>query len=146
IQFNDTSSGYPTAWLWNFGDGSTSTAQNPIYSYNTTGLKTVTLTSSLVTNASITNTTIKTDYINVTTAPPQAPVADFTGSPTTGNPPLVVQFDDTSAYLPTSWSWDFGDGYTSTLQNPSHTYTRVGIYNVNLTASNAYGSNSMIKS
>src|SRR5208282_4109883 len=56
------------------------------------------------------------------------------------------QFDDTSAYLPTSWSWDFGDGYTSTLQNPSHTYTRVGIYNVNLTASNAYGSNSMIKS
>ena len=71
------------------------------------------------------------------------PVANFTGTPTSGNAPLTVQFTDTSTYLPTSWSWSFGDGSTtnSTQENPVHTYSSAGSYTVNLTATNAGGSN-----
>ncbi len=74
-----------------------------------------------------------------------APVADFTGVPLTGAAPLAVTFTDLSANAPTSWLWDFGDGTTSTLQNPTHPYRGVGTYTVTLTAANAGGSNSMVK-
>ena len=68
------------------------------------------------------------------------PVANFSGSPTSGNVPQTVNFTDTSTNTPTSWSWTFGDTGTSTAQNPSHQYTSVGTYTVALTASNAGGS------
>ena len=71
---------------------------------------------------------------------PVAPTADFTASPTSGAPPLVVQFSDASSGLPTGWSWDFGDGSSSTARNPSHTYSAPGSYSVSLTATNAAGS------
>lgn len=76
---------------------------------------------------------------------PSAPVANFTVSPTTGTPPLTVQFNDTSTNVPTSWNWSFGDGGTATIQNPSHTYTAAGTYDVGLTAANAGGSNTTVK-
>lgn len=72
--------------------------------------------------------------------PPQAPVASFTATPSTGEAPLSVAFRDTSTGTPTSWTWDFGDGTTSTAQHPSHTYTDAGTYTVALTATNAGGS------
>lgn len=79
----------------------------------------------------------------VGTAPaPAAPVASFTASPMTGKAPLPVSFTDTSAGNPTSWSWTFGDGGTSTSQNPSHTYSTPGSYTVRLTARNSTGSSS----
>jgi len=59
-------------------------------------------------------------------------VADFTATPTTGNNPLYVEFSDTSVGNPISWSWDFGDGTTSVLQNPTHTYDNPGTYTVSL--------------
>jgi PKD repeat protein len=68
------------------------------------------------------------------------PVADFTATPTSGTAPLAVSFTDTSTGSPTSWSWDFGDGGTSTAQNPSHTYSSAGTYDVSMTATNAAGS------
>ena len=68
------------------------------------------------------------------------PVANFSGSPTSGTAPLTVNFTDSSTNSPTSWSWSFGDGGTSTSQNPSHQYTSAGNYTVTLTATNAYGS------
>jgi len=69
------------------------------------------------------------------------PVANFTANQTRiETAPAAVKFSDTSLNNPTSWSWDFGDGNTSTLQNPVNTY-RQGKYNVSLTATNAYGSN-----
>jgi Zn-dependent metalloprotease len=73
-----------------------------------------------------------------------APVADFTASNTS---PCdgVVQFTDQSDNAPTSWSWDFGDSKTSTLQNPSHTYTSSGTYSVILKATNANGNDSETK-
>lgn len=70
-----------------------------------------------------------------------APVANFTRTPTSGAIPLTVTFTDTSTLLPTSWLWTFGDGATSTSQNPTHAYTRGGEYTVTLTATNAIGSN-----
>ena len=70
------------------------------------------------------------------------PVASFTATPASGTAPLNVQFTGSGTNSPTSWSWDFGDGTTSTLKNPTHSYTARGTYTVKLTASNAGGSNS----
>jgi len=72
----------------------------------------------------------------MSTAPPSANfTANFTET-CTGN----IEFSDLSANGPTSWSWDFGDGSSSTDQNPSHTYTSNGTYTIELTASNVNGS------
>jgi len=68
------------------------------------------------------------------------PTAAFVGSPTSGTAPLTVQFTDQSTGSPASWSWTFGDGGTSSAQNPSHTYTTPGSYSVSLTVSNGDGS------
>ncbi len=76
---------------------------------------------------------------------PVAPVAQFSGTPTTGVAPLAVVFTDLSTNTPTSWSWTFGDGGVSSLQNPSHTYAAVGTYTVTLTATNAAGSDGETK-
>lgn len=72
------------------------------------------------------------------------PTANFTASPTTAGEPSLVNFTD-SSQCATSWQWNFGDGATSTLQNPSHIYRTIGLYSVILTASNGAGSNSMTK-
>ena len=68
------------------------------------------------------------------------PGAAFTASTTSGDAPLDVDFTDQSSNTPTTWSWNFGDGNTSTAQNPSHTYTTAGTFTVELTVSNAHGS------
>ncbi|MCB1182813.1 S8 family serine peptidase [bacterium] len=73
------------------------------------------------------------------------PVAAFSGSPTSGDYPLVVAFSDQSANAPTSWAWTFGDGGTATVQNPDHTYAAAGVYTVSLTVTNAYGADTEIK-
>ena len=67
------------------------------------------------------------------------PEAAFTAAPTSGVSPLTVQFSNSSTGSPTYQSWDFGDGTTSTDQNPVHTYAADGIYSVALTVSNAVG-------
>ena len=72
-----------------------------------------------------------------------APVASFTSTTPAGFIPFAVQFTDTSQNQPTSWSWDFGDGGTSDLQNPVHTYTAGGRFNINLSATNAAGTGTM---
>ena len=85
-----------------------------------------------------------------TTAPPTATTtrapaggtlsADFTAAPVTGQMPLTVQFTDRTGGNPTSWDWDFGDGGSSALQNPSHTYMMPGMYGVRLTVRGTSGS------
>jgi PKD repeat protein len=84
--------------------------------------------------------------LTVSVAAAATPVASFTASERTGLAPFKVQFTDTSTNAPTAWLWDFGDGSSSTLKNPSHTYSLVGTYTVNLTATNADGSNTVSKS
>ena len=76
---------------------------------------------------------------------PVVPVANFSGSPTTGTRPLNVSFSDLSTGPGTSWLWSFGDGGTSTLQNPSHSYAAAGSYNVTLTTTNGLGSDGETK-
>ena len=68
------------------------------------------------------------------------PVASFNQDKYSGNVPLTVRFTDTSKNNPTSYLWSFGDGRTSTDKNPSHTYTKVGVYVIHLTATNSAGS------
>jgi PKD repeat protein len=77
--------------------------------------------------------------------PPPAPVAAFVGAPLSGVSPLSVPFSDQSTGSPTSWLWSFGDGATSTQQNPLHVYAAAGTYNVTLTVTNAQGSNALSK-
>jgi PKD repeat protein len=209
VQFTDNSLYSPTSWLWNFGDGNTSTAQNPTYTYSTAGIYSVSLT---VTNSEGSNTETKTNYISVyenptvvLTATPEsvdvtndgsvtvdvnggaipysyswsnsgtgsqiaglsagtycvtvtdnngcsvedcaivtlagvAPISDFTADQTSACGSITVNFTDNSQYYPTSWSWDFGDGETSIAQNPTHTYSTAGVYTVSLTATNVEGS------
>ena len=71
------------------------------------------------------------------------PVASFYSTPTDGIAPLTVQFNDTSTNVPTSWSWSFGEGNTSTLQDPMWTYESIGNYTVNLTVTNIDGSDTV---
>jgi PKD repeat protein len=70
---------------------------------------------------------------------------DFTGTPLTGQVPLNVSFTDTSTHSPTSWAWTFGDGGTSTVKNPVHTYRSNGTYEVTLTATGTGGASTMTK-
>jgi PKD repeat protein len=137
VQFTDSSAGSPTAWLWNFGDGSTGTSQNPTHIYATAGSFSVTLTISR-------GTTTATTSKNVIISP--ALSASFTFTPQSPAAGEQVQFTDTSAGNPTSWLWNFGDGTASNLKNPAHTYSTPGTFNVTLTVSNASGSQSASKS
>jgi PKD repeat protein len=121
-------------WLWNFGDGTTSTEQDPIHTYTSAGLFTVSLT---VSNAYGQDTETKLNLVLVTAV---LPGADFEASVTAGDAPLAVTFTDLSTNTPTEWAWDFGDGGTSTEQDPVHTYAAVGTFDVSLTATNAAGS------
>jgi PKD repeat protein len=81
------------------------------------------------------------DAVKFVTTQITPPVADFSADKVWGTPPLTTQFTDKSKGIVTSWLWDFGDGSTSTEQNPSHTYATEGYYTVSLTASNSAGSN-----
>ncbi|RSK29763.1 GEVED domain-containing protein [Hymenobacter metallilatus] len=74
------------------------------------------------------------------------PVANFTSDYVAGTCQTRIQFTDASQNVPTSWLWNFGDGATSTQQNPSHTYAATGSYTVTLTATNAFGSNTVTRS
>jgi len=141
VTFTDSSTNTPTSWNWNFGDGSSSTLQNPSHTYSSTGTYTVSLTAI---NSAGSNTSTRTNYITVGSGV-VAPVANFVGTPTYGTAPLTVQFIDNSTNFPTSWSWSFGDGSSSTLQFPSHTYTIDGTYTVALTVTNSGGSNTLTR-
>ncbi|HGY89785.1 MAG TPA: PKD domain-containing protein [Planctomycetes bacterium] len=139
VAFTDLSTGSVTSWSWNFGDGTTSTAQNPSHTYASTGSYTVSLT---VTGPGGSDTMTKTAYVNVGVP---APTADFSGTPLSGTAPLIVAFTDLSTGSVTSWSWNFGDGASSTAQNPSHTYASAGTYTVSLTVTGPGGSDTMTK-
>ncbi|HEY3362845.1 MAG TPA: PKD domain-containing protein [Methanosarcina sp.] len=78
-------------------------------------------------------------FIVPSSAQPVFPVASYSAYPTKGKATLKVQFTDKSTGVPTSWKWNFGDGNTSTEQNPVHIYSAAGNYTVNLTVSNENG-------
>jgi PKD repeat protein len=137
VTFTDTSENNPTAWLWNFGDGTGNIpGQNQIHMFNITGLFDVSLK---VGNAYGDNTTTKEDYVNVTDCNIM-PVASFTSNVTCGIVPFAAQFVDTSAPSnATDWFWMFGDGNTSVAQNPIYQYNITGVYTINFSVTNSIG-------
>ena len=137
VEFTDLSSGEPTRWKWEFGDGGTASTQNPAYTYRSAGRYSVKLT---VSNSQGSDSKTAADLV-VVSAPPPGPVAGFTASPRSGSAPLTVHFYDASSGTPTSWVWTFGDGKTVTERNPTHTYTSPGRYSVSLKVKNAQGEN-----
>ena len=137
VNFNDLSTvsiGTITQWSWDFGDGNTSTAQNPYHCYNAPGPYTVTL--NVVNSLGCSNTLVMTNYINVLINP----VAAFYATPPTStilSP--VINFVDASNSA-ASWNWDFGAGQgTSTDQNPSHSFDEADCYQVSLTVASVDG-------
>jgi PKD repeat protein len=149
VAFTDTSTGCISDWSWDFGDGNTTNfpnnsstsfppvAHNPTHTF-AAGTYSVTLT---ITGPS--GTSIATNVVIAGATPP--PVALFSGSPTNGVEPLNVSFTDASSNSPTGWSWNFGDGGTSALQSPSHSYPTAGVYTVKLIATNGGGSSTNTK-
>jgi PKD repeat protein len=134
VQFTDTSGGDPFRWYYQFGDGYTSSSQNPVHTYKNPGTYTVTLSiMKLENNKVISTTTEKVGYITVNGEPEGRLAASFTATPTTGAAPLTVRFTDTSTGDPTGFRYTFGDIYVSSRPDPVHTYQRPGSYDVQLT-------------
>ena len=130
-------------YFWVFGDGNTSSAQNPVYTYNISGTYEVDHKFNNGLSISWNN---KTAYIVVGTAA-IAPVASFYGGPQLGVPPLTVYLTDVSTNTPTMWNYSWGDGtWGNGTANPSHTYTISGWFTANETVSNSAGSNTTSKS
>ncbi len=121
---NASSSTGLTTYSWAFGDGGTSTAQNPTHIYNTTGNYSVTL---VVTQGSCSDTLTLVNYITIHNI-----VAGFTSNVTSGCAGTAVSFTDASSPLSVSRNWNFGDGFSSTAANPTHTYNSPGTYTVSL--------------
>ncbi len=127
VHFSDASAGGTvTAWLWTFGDGKSSSQQNPSHIYQDTGLYSVKLT---VTGPDGSDAITKSDYINVV----EPALADFSGSPTSGLAPQTVEYINLSSGNFSTCDWDFGDGESSNnCTDPSHIYQLPGLYTVTL--------------
>lgn len=118
------------SWLWDFGDGNISTMQNPSHVYATSGTYTVCLTSTGLCGSDSSCMTV-----NICLDPV---VPGFTHAVSAGQ----VTFTDASTGA-NSYMWDFGDGNTSSLQNPTHTYATNGTFLPCLTAFNNCGDSSV---
>ena len=136
VQFTDQSTG-ATSWEWDFDNNGTvdSTVQNPSHQFSAAGSYTVKL---VARNGIGFDEEIKDNFITVN-EPQQLPVAAFSGTPTSGNVPLTVQFTNQSTGA-TSWEWDFDNNGTvdSMVQNPSHQFSAAGSYTVKLVAKKWY--------
>jgi PKD repeat protein len=115
-----------SSYAWSFGDGGTSNAQHPVYEYTASGTYTVTLK---VVGPGGENSLTRVNYISVAIPPP---TAAFTGFPLSGTVPLTVNFTNASTGQFDSYLWDFGDGGSSSLSDPSHTYLDTGTFSVTL--------------
>ncbi|RKX50772.1 MAG: hypothetical protein DRP25_05050 [Thermotoga sp.] len=134
IQFHGSvDGGYPPySWYWDFGDGNTGSLQNPVHVYNSSGVYTVRLT---VTDF---YGNVANDTTNVTIA--HTLIADA-GGPYGGivNTPVHFHGSAEGGFPPYSWYWDFGDGNTSTEQNPEHVYRKLGEYTIKLVVTDSHG-------
>lgn len=139
VEFTNSSL-YGEQFIWDYGDGVTSTVSSPTHThtYANAGVYTVRLTA---VNAYASHTRVRTNYIGVY----NAPVANFTGYPTSGVAPLVVYFDNTSINA-TMQQWTFGDGQTTVARDPANIYSQPGVYTVTLTVANPGGSDTLVRS
>ena len=135
VQFTDNSSGNPTSWNWDLGNGTISIKQNPTTTYFNAGTYIVKLT---VSNAGGSDSITKTQFITIY----DKPVVNFTVTDSLDCVPFTTTFTDLST-APlgsiTSWEWDFDDGSFSIVQNPQHLYSTAGNYNITLKVTNTGG-------
>lgn len=126
VDFQDISTGNPTGWFWDFGNGLTSTDQNPLMLFNV-GMYDVKL---IVTDSLVSDTIIYNNIIKVFANPE----ANFTTDLTSGCLPLEVSFEDLSLSSSpiVSWFWDFGDGGNNISSNPTYTFDEEGAYDISL--------------
>ncbi len=142
VRFTDTSTGEVTSRHWTAGDGNYTITSDPfwVYTYSQPGNYITTFRASGPGGDA-------PKVIHAITVPPppiDPPVAEFSFKPTDGRAPLTVQFTDESTGAKT-WLWTFGDGSTSTVQNPSHRFADPDTYAVSLTVSNGAGSDTATK-
>lgn len=136
VQFTDQSDlgNYPaSAYAWSFGDGGSSTETSPSHTYGAPGVYDVSLAITTELGESV---SVRPAMITVN------PDAEFSAAPANGAPPLDVAFKDTTVpgtMTITGWNWSFGDGASSTEQNPSHAYAVPGRYTVALQTTTAGG-------
>ena len=136
VQFTDLTgaspSSTPVSWLWDFGDGNTSTQQNPTHTYVNAGSYDVSL---IVTD----NNGCQDSLLVPGAVQVSFPIPDFTVADTSTCAGNVINFVNTSVGLGMSFLWEFGDGDTSTAPNPSHAYADTGFYDVKLIATDING-------
>jgi PKD repeat protein len=142
VQFTDLSGGAPAAWAWTFGDGTSSTQQNPAKQYGAQGTYTVSLTVSRNGTSSTTSRQVVVAGVVPGTVPV---VAAFDASMVAAEPGQTVSFVDRSTGTPSQWTWNFGDGAGSNAQSPSHAYGAPGQYTVTLTAAKPGSSSQVTK-
>lgn len=139
VFFTDQSTGSGLTWQWDFGDGGSSTARNPIHSFTAPGNFLVALTVDNGFGSDQATETIRVSVLD----------AAFEAVSSLGCGPLEVTFTNggSSTAGITDWSWDFGDGGNSSLADPSHVYTEPGVYDVTLAVEDLDGcSGSLTKS
>jgi PKD repeat protein len=129
-----------TGWLWYFGDGTTSTLANPTHSYASQGNYTVKLVAFKNVGG---DSIVKNNFVTIT-APLQS---NFTATPTTApvGTPIQFNFVPVNGVAYTGWLWYFGDGTTSTLANPTHSYVSQGSYTITMVAFRNSGGDSIVK-
>jgi gliding motility-associated-like protein len=135
VHFIDKSTGGPNSWKWDLGNGTISYLRSPSATYFNPGKKTIKL---IIKFANRADSMVKVDYIDVLGKPD----VKFGANDTTGCFPLPVKFIDSSTAVNSTinkWLWDFGDGFTSPVQNPAHTYIAAGNFNVTLQVKNTSG-------
>lgn len=135
VQFTDLSTGNPTQWKWDLGNGTISYLQHPSVTYFSPGTYTVKL---IISSANNSDSVIKTGFIKVESPP----IADFSSDLVSGCNSLQVKFSDrsnTQNSSNVSWQWDLGDGTLSDEKNPVHIYDIIGSYNVTLKVTNSNG-------
>lgn len=131
------------SYRWDFGDGEISSAESPVHTFKQAGTYNVTFE---VTSKKGKKNDMAGAEIVVTGAPaPSIPVPDFTYSPNPAYLGTNITFNDNSTNTPNAWSWDFGDGNSSSAQHPTHVFALGGTYAVTLSASNAAGEQSITK-
>jgi PKD repeat protein len=118
VQFTDQSTGNPTSWLWNFGDGYTSTSQSPSHTYNTSGTYTVSLT---ITKGANNDTETKTNYITVLPLPSIANTP--TGTTILCQDATNTSYNTTGATNATSYFWSISPAGVGTISGTGTTAT-----------------------
>ncbi len=141
VSFSDQSiADEGSEYVWDFGDFKLSAEKDPTHTFVEN--RSFTVKEIITTKGGCKDSLIKTSYITVL----NVPIADFSNSTACSN--AIINFSDKSTVLAskvTSWFWDFGDGNTSNIQNPTHVFSKKGKYKLNLTATSSIGCSNSIE-